>query len=473
MSSSYDYSYINPSKCTINYCMGRRGFGKSNYIEYVANKLFQVGWTVLDIWASDNLENAFACINLNCKDNPDTSCNCRTAYPITLLAPDNITFDQNAVDRFNKQIYTQKEWYKKFPNKNFDLAYPPMKPVSDRPKELVKIVKLPRPTKSFGTAKNIEIADIFEQTVLNCRDERRYMIFNPKMFPSETDSFRTLEIIIRKMNDVAYKHFHKLSPQDVGKTTRSEMTNQEKCYDKMVVVCRELGEIAPSSKLKADASGESVKVKKALLSVVRKLRHHQISLLTDFQNYFDIESSIRSQLDLLTLVNTTKRLGGDELKWVFDTVEERHYAIKKKYGRKGKQIADKCQPLVNELKQGQAYIVYPNDHIRLWDIPMPPFHHKNPDEHWEVITGIKFGWTKDTIAVVSGNGATDEKLLFGLIYEKRKPSTGKPLKWVEVLDYLALEQTKGTVVWDKDFKEMKSGSLAKMFERWLARYEKS
>ncbi len=473
--SGYDYSYIKPSSCTINYAIGRRGFGKSNYIEYVANKLYSdFGWTLLDIWASDNLENAFHCINLNCKGNDEETCNCHSAFPITLLAPENITYEQSAVDHFNKQHYTQTEWNKKFPDKIFDSVYPPMKPKSERPKELVKIVKLPKPTKTFGTEQNQKIAELFEKTVLDCRINRRVMVFNPKMFPSETDSFRTLEVLIRKLNDIAYRHFHKLTPQDVGKTSRSEMTTREKCYDKMVVLVREMGELTPSSKLKSDQSGESVRVKKAVLSVIRKFRHHQISLLTDFQNFTDCESSIRSQLDLLTLVNTTKRLGGDELKWVFDEIEKRHFAIKAKYGRKGKQIAeDKC-PLVNELKQGQAYVVYPNDHIRLWDIPMPPFHHKRPDQHWESITGIHFGWTKETIASDGSNSSkTDEKLLFSLIYEKRNPKTGKSMKWNEVIDYLALEQQKGTIVWDKPFKEMKTATVAKMFERWLKRYEKT
>ena len=471
--SEYDYSYINPNKCVINYTIGRRGFGTSTYGEYVCSKLFQVGWTVLDIWASDNLENCFTCINLNCKDNPDEVCNCHTAFPITLLAPENVTFDQNAVDRFNKQIYTQTEWYKKFPKRQYNLVYPPMKPASDRPKPLVKIVKFPKPTKTYATEQNIKIADIFEQTVLDCRDNRRILIFNPKMFPSETDSFRTLEIIIRKLNDIAYRHFNKLTPEDVGKSSRSEMTTQEKCYDKMVVLIREMGEISPSSKLKADASGESVKVKKAILKVVRTLRHNQISLQTDFQNMLDVESSIRSQLDLLTLVNTTKRLAGDDLKWVFDEIEKRHYAIKAKYGRKGDQYAKQWQPLVHELKQGQVYSVYPNDHIRLWDIPMPNFQHKKPDEKWSKITGIYFDWIKEVSVVDGSPGRTDEKLLFSLIYEKKNPKNAKGLKWNEIIDYLALEQQKGTIVWHKPFNEMKPATIAKMFERWLKRYEKT
>ena len=47
------------------------------------------------------------------------------------------------------------------------------------------------------------------------------------------------------------------------------------------------------------------------------------------------------------------------------------------------------------------------------------------------------------------------------------------MKWVEILEYLALEQQKGTIVWDKQFKDMKYGTIAKMFERWLKRYEKT
>ncbi|MBC8503200.1 MAG: hypothetical protein H8D35_08785, partial [Nitrosopumilus sp.] len=162
------------------------------------------------------------------------------------------------------------------------------------------------------------------------------------------------------------------------------------------------------------------------------------------------------------------------LKWVFDEIEKRHYAIKAKYGRKGDRIAKEKCPLVNELKQGQVYVVYPNDHIRLWDIPMPSYHHKNPDQHWEVLTGIHFDWTKETIASDGSNSSkTDEKLLFGLIYEKRNPKSGKSMKWQEVIDYLALEQQKGAIVWDKPFNEMKVATLAKTFERWLKRYEQT
>lgn len=64
-------AWISPNRQQIIMTQGQRGSGKSSLNEFVAEELYNDGWTVLDLWASDNLENAFWCVNLNCKEKYD------------------------------------------------------------------------------------------------------------------------------------------------------------------------------------------------------------------------------------------------------------------------------------------------------------------------------------------------------------------------------------------------------------------
>ena len=449
---NYDYSIVDAGKQQVLYQIGSKGSGKSNYGELVCSTLYSYGWTVIDLWASDNLENAFWCICKKCKDNPeDEHCNCYRRIPITLLAPDYIIYDQNRVDAYNDRYFSKEP--------------------------LVKIVKLPKPTATPNTSVNRRIQEIFRDTVLHCRDHRRVLVFNPKMFPDEKDAFRTLDVLIRKLGDIAYHDFNRLEPEDCkpSKKSRDEMTNFEKCFDKIIVLIREFGELAPSSRLKTDQSGQSLLVKKALLQLVRKLRHYQISLSTDFQNMMDVDTSIRSQCDIWTLKCITKRLAGEEWSWLFKQIDDQRKKIAFDYGGgiKGWVKADKWFPKIEELRQNQAYVVYPNDHVRLWDIGTPPFHHKKPFEKWSKITGIEFSFDENVLVAkgVQEEGKTTDKILFSLIFEKRNPKNGKKWDFEKIKDYIADEQEKGNLSWNVPFKNMKIDTFRANYRRWSQKYE--
>jgi len=449
---NYDYSIVDASKQQVLFQIGAKGSGKSSFGELVCSTLYSYGWTVLDLWSSDNMENAFWIINKKCKDNPEIEdCNCYRRIPITLLAPEYIIYDQNQVDAFNDRYFSREP--------------------------LVEIVKLPRPTATANTSINRRIQEIFRDAVLHCRDHRRVLVFNPKMFPEEKDAFRTLDVLIRKLGDIAYHDFNRLEPEDCNppKKSRDEMTNFEKCSDKMIVLIRECGELAPSSRLKTDQSGQSVLVKKALLQFIRKVRHYQISLCTDFQNMMDVESSIRSQCDQWTLRRITKRLAGEEWSWLFKQIDNQRKKIAFDYGGgiKGWVKADKWFPKIEELKENQAYVIYSNDHVRLWNVGMPPFHHKRPFEKWEKITGIEFSHDESVLVAkgVQEEGKTTDKIIFSLCFEKRNPKSGKKWDFDKIRDYIADEQEKGNLTWNVPFKNMKVDTFRANYRRWSKKYE--
>ena len=447
---NYDYSIVNTNKQQAVYCIGQRGSGKSVFGEKICATLYSYGWTIIDLWSSDNLENAFWCISEKCKDNSnEEDCNCYRRIPITLLAPESIIFDQNEVDRYNDRYFSTEP--------------------------LVRIVTLPKPTSTSNTTVNQRIAEIFRDTVLHCRDHRRVLVFNPKMFPDEQDTFRTLEIIIRKLGDIAYYDFNRVEPEDVGKTSREQMTNFEKCHDKMIVLIREFGELAPSRTMKGDLSGESLRAKKALLWFTRKSRHYQISLCCDYQNMMDVESTIRSQCDTWVIKKITKRLAGEEWAWLFNEINNQRERIIKDRGggRRGWDKANKWFPLIENLKSNQAYVVYPNDHIRLWNIDTPPFHHKKPSEKWEKITGISFRWDQQTTITkgVQDEGKTDEKFLFSLIFQKRNPKNGKKWDFTKIMNWMASQQQNGEIVWKFPFKDMKLDTFRASYRRWAKKFE--
>jgi len=245
------------------FTLGRRGTGKSYLDESLATTFYEEGFTILDLWASDNYENAFWCIPRE---------DGKTRYPVTLLVPDALTTNQEQLDQFNGVNYTEEQFLKRNPGKLFNCVYPPKKPIYERGIEWLKIVRLPAPTAKPDSEINETIVKIIENTILECRKDRRILVFNPLAFRNETQMYRTLELIVRNLNNVAEKHFQKIEPKDVGKQTRDQLTKVERSWDKMCVLIREMGELAPA-KLKGDKSGQSLLTKKAILQFIRKVRH--------------------------------------------------------------------------------------------------------------------------------------------------------------------------------------------------------
>lgn len=483
-------AWISPNRQQVIMTQGQRGSGKSNLNEFVAEELHNNGWTVLDLWASDNLENCFWCVNCNCKEKyglmrqehpeqkEEIHCNCNIRYPISILCPDYIEWDNNALDHYNGVFYTKNEWIAKLRNQGeviveYDRIHPPRKPDCEV-KNWIKIKHLPKPSKTDRTGNNELIVQKFIEALLEARKERRILVFNPKLFPNEFEKFKTLEIIIRSLGDIAFCHFKQLTEKEVGKP-RSQWTKEQICWHRMVVVMRELGELT-ASVLKGE--NESTLAKKAILNFIRKARHYNISLCTDYQRPEDAFSGVRDQANIFVLKRAPKRLFGDEWIWAFDQIVKERQKIfdKMGYNQLSFRKANEKWPRIEELNMNRAYVVYSNDRIRLWEIPTPNFHHKQPEDHFEQITGISFRISQThNESVLPGTSSTmvtesNEKVLHSFIFQLRNPTNGKTMNWEDVLKYLAQEQEKGTIKWKNPFKEMKPNTISKWYARMNRRY---
>lgn len=464
--------------------LGRRGTGKSFLNEAIATGFYESGYTMLDLWASDNWENCFYCIP-KLKEhevddfikNPERY-NKRTRYPITILCSEALRYDQAKLDKFNGKLFSENEFYKyyKGETKYWNCVYPQEKPKSLQSKEWIKFVSLPNPTAKFDSEVNVNIAQIIENTILDCRKNDRILVFNSRAFPNETLMFRTLEVLVRNLGPIAMKNFRRLSLDEAGVSSRKEMTKKQKRWDKMILVIREFGELAPA-KLKSDASGESTRVKKALLQFVRKARHYQISAVFDYQNASDVESSIRNQIDVWLIKKWTERLGGEQFDFAFKKIEYLRKAVFAKYrGKFARTIADRMYPPIGLLSQSYMYAVKGDDNLKLYKVPEVKTRHKEPYDSFEIFTGIEFWFDKSsqtsTSSSSNGNSSkSDEKALYNAILAMRNVKGSKKRSWEEIIVKLSDMQEKNELQWSKPIKEIQKYTLQKQFKRWEKRYE--
>ncbi len=271
--------------------LGIRGSGKSYLGEALLEKYFEAGFTCLDLWSAPNLENAFW---IFAKEGH------KKRIPISILAPDSFILPEARIDRFNGNYLTKEP--------------------------LIKFVRLPSPTKKTDSEANERILEILINTIIECRDHKRILVFNPFMFPNEIEMFRILEILMRNLITISNNYFDALTPEDVGKTTEDDMTIQQLTYHKMCFLIREFGEVAPA-RLKGDKSGESTLIKKALLKFVRLARHSNIDGIIDYQNASDVDSSIRNQINIWMIKTWTPELGGENFDYIFKKIQTKRDMI--------------------------------------------------------------------------------------------------------------------------------------------------
>lgn len=395
-------AWINPNRPQVILTQGMRGSGKSVLDEMAAEQLYLQGWTVLDLLAARNAENFFWTVNKNCKEiwkhkiaqDPSLKntphCGCYRSYPITILVPEYMVFEPDTMDNFNHVYLTKAEYVRwcaenKFvpewnPNKK-----PKWKDLDKNWQPKIRVRSLPAPTTSGSNKALIE--EVFMNAVVEARREHRIVCMNPMFFPNEYHKFRVMEIIIRCLGRMMYTHFRPLTEEEVGKP-RSEWNKHQRNHHRVAVVMREFGEVT-SAVLKGE--NQSTLAKKALLDYIRQTRHMNISLIGDYQRPDDVFSGIRDQADIFILKRSPRKLLGDNWKWIFDDIELRREKMMFKYGfERGAEMADNIIPKIQELGNNYAYVVYVNDKYKLWKIPTPSFHHKDREDHFEVVTGLKW-----------------------------------------------------------------------------------
>lgn len=462
---------------------GQRGFGKSVLDEFVANELYDNGFTILDLYAADNLENLFWCVNLEHKKkhrdwietHPDQKepleCECDTAYPILVLCPEYVYWDEKSLEFANGMFYTEEQWLQKSRDSGqvlpvYDRSDPPKKPSNLQKEPLIKIHRIPQPVLA-KTNPNTDVVRSFTDAILLARKERRILVMNPKFWARESYMFKTLEIILRSISDITEKYFQPLTKQHLGKP-KSEWTVQELSWHRTAIIMREVGEIMPQG-TKSDASGDSLLSKKALLNLIRKSRHTKTTCVFDAQREMDLFPNVRDEVNITILKHSSRKLLGDGLAKYEDIIDEQRKKILEKYSysNKGLRIANRKFPRIGELNFNYAYVIYSNDFMRLWRIPMPRFHHKMPTDNWCNITGVSYKFDESAIKITDKKASSsamkpnesDEKILYHTVRELRTPEKGKGLKWDDVLIALAERQESGVIRYPKPFRGMSNDAI--------------
>ncbi len=427
---------INLLKQNLIGVLGIRGSGKSWLGEALLMKYYDAGFTCLDLWSAPNLENAYW---IFAKDGH------KKRIPVTILAPEAFMENEAQVDRFNGKYLTKQE--------------------------LVKFVKLPSPTKKTDSEQNEAILDILIRTIIECRDKRRILVFNPYMFPNEAEMFRVLEILMRNLVTISNNYFDAIKPEDVGKKSQDEMSIRDLTHHKMCFLIREFGEVAPA-RLKGDKSGESTLIKKALLKFVRLARHYNIDGIVDFQNASDADSSIRNQVNFWLIKQWTPELAGETFDYFFRQVNGIREKIFEVHGKSNHtyEYANHYFPPIERMTNKYYYFVKRGQTPVLRPVPELKIKHKEPSDKWWHLTGIDIKWDKELLAktasiIPSKTSKSDEKILFATLTPMRNVKVGKPKAWKDIHEICIKLQESGEIHWNKKFSDMKPMSLQKFYKR--------
>jgi len=422
--------------------LGIRGSGKSVLGEALLERYYDAGFTCLDLWSAPNMENAFW---IFAKEGH------KKRIPITILTPESFIIPEAKVDRFNGQYLTRQP--------------------------LIKFVKLPSPTKKTDSDANEMILEILINAIVECRDKRRILVFNPFLFPNETEMFRVLEIIMRNLITISNNYFDAKTPEEVGVKTKEEMPLRDRTYHRMCFLIREFGEVAPA-RLKGDKSGESTLIKKALLKFVRLARHSSIDGIIDYQNASDADSSIRNQISFWLVKRWTPELAGENFEYIFKKIEKKRDVIFQKNGYNDAtfKFADSVCPPIEKLTYYWYYICKSGDDPKLRKVPSLHIKHKEPDEKWWKLTGIPIKYdqelldkTKSTATAKETKG--NEKMMYFTMKELKSLKGSKKLNMQEICKILGEKQKNGELVHHTDFSTAKPDTIAHLWYRLKKDFE--
>jgi len=507
---------IPDNRQSITITVGSRNSGKSACQELFLESLFEKGWTVFDAWCA-GMESMFYCVCLGCRKKredkisklkqelekaheirdaeksdeiikqisekrTELGCICHKRYPITILCHETVNVDQKSLDKINGVFYSKEEWYEKRGHgvglPEFDPENPPMKPPSYRPIELIKVVKLPHPTKKNGTKTNKEIERIFTDTLVSCRTERRILCYVPALFPDDFARYKTIGVIITALPEVMANNFKPFSEDELG-IPKSSFTKYQKNHHRMCLLLRELGSIAPNN-MKGNEFAHFTK--RGVLSIIRESRHIGVTILADCQRIEDVFTSIRAQSSTIILKNTSNSLLGDELLFVKKWIEKMHEKTFSKFGYNDqvKEYVHTKYPPLNQLDKNYCYVVFSDDFISLTEIPNTNHHKKQEDDNLEKLIGFSYTVDEELLESLqnkktekSEGVSEDEKKLFRLIYRLRNPKEGKGESWKIIKQELVEKQNGGEFKKSNKFKDMDHESIARWFKRNFEKFKES
>lgn len=204
-----------------------------------------------------------------------------------------------------------------------------------------------------------------DKVLLTALEEKRIIVFNRGFYHEHKDAFRKLAQIL---HELPYLIIQQKIPPNTP----------------IALGFRELSNIAPQG-LKSEKGDWETETKRRIQSLIRDARHHSIVMFGDFQRSQDIAKAIAAQRDTLIFKRTTPDLMPEDYGDLYFEIE--------KLRRNARDNLDsglaRRLPSMSQLKDWQAYALFPDNHFQLIDTGMPGFHHKESGEVWSAITGIK------------------------------------------------------------------------------------
>lgn len=506
------HNYIIPShEQFVTITVGQRGQGKSATQERLLEELFKEGWTCFDAWSA-GFESMFYCVNLDCKKRREEEtnelkeklelalnekndelinlltdeynrkknelgCTCSKQFPITILCSEAIDIDQRSIDIINGKFYTKQEWVKKMRKQGemlveYDNLHPPEKSSSERT-EWIRVVKLPFPSKTEMTEVNQEIINLFEKALLDARKERRILCYVPSLFPTDYARYRTIAVIVSNLPKITAKHFQALyEGKDINKP-KSQWNKHQKNHHRLVMLMRELAEIAPS-RMKTNEFANLTK--RAILSIIYTSRHSGVSILSDVQKVESVFSEVRAMTNSIIIKRSTPALLGDDLKDIKKRIEILQDKLFEKFGRsdEARQFVYSKYPPLEKLNKNYCYVLYDDDFLEKWHIPSTLHHKKQEDDSFEKLTGFRYEINEESIK--SHNSKKDtgktaqvnaDKELFDFIKKSREQNIG----WKQIKEKLVEEQAKGKFTKQESFKDKDHNSIGKWFKRNIEKFD--
>ncbi len=421
-------------------------------------------------------------------------CKCKRAYPITWMIPEYIEVNQESLDKFNAVYW--EDW------KSYNQAYldgyvkPYISPWDDvdvtkmkKPNTLVKpLIQVRHITPATTALRKETFREQFTKIVLEAREQHRVVVMNPTIFEGTLDKFQTIEEVFRMlpwlMNVSGY--FTELSESEVGKA-KKYWTKKQRSWHKVAIVCNELRSIVPSSRLSGEASAG--KSKKAIFDIVPEMRHMKCWFLGDYQNPEDLYSGVKHQSNAIVLKNASRNLVGEDMTWIFDSIEKRRLSITKKFypdaelktmywherDPEFKAYLDDIIPRVDELPKNQGYVTYPNREFKKEKFELPTFHHKSSLEDFRKDTGITWTINKemkpkiDTATAVDKRHAGKElkdvkQKVMVMMEDKRKDG----LSWKDIHVEIVGMQVKGTIP-DLGYANKTSKQMNDSYNNWKSK----
>lgn len=471
---------VDHSRQQVCFALTIKGEGKSNLVEAEGAIEFELGYLLMDFHSplSGNMENGFWCIPklkdddeiLAFRKNPIPFLRKRKAYKVTFIASESITFTKARLDRYNDRIYTKKDMRRKgfF---EYNSRSPPMKPEKDWGKEMIRVVKIPTISSHGTTDNDKEAVEIVTREMLACRDERRILVLNRKMIFSEKQYFWVLEMMIRNLSRFYDLHCPKKYPAEFGVKTREEMLPRDRNWHRMCVITREMGELAPS-KFKADKSGESTTVKRALLELARTTRHAGIDWFGDWQRRNDVASEIRDQCDTWFFKKYNLGLGGMDTIRFFEVLqscrEQILGAVRNK--KRANLIIKSIYPNINKLSKKYFYAYFLSEKIKLFRVPENKHQHKEEDMKFHEMTGIWFDHDKKLVPVSAQGGGgkmgvTEQRALYDAVQALRSRTGRNKLTWEGVRKELVKLQKQKQLSYRQNFEEKNSDWICATFAK--------